>query len=274
MIKYICIYHKDCLDGLTAAWIVKSKYPDTLLIPANYGDKPPLELIDNDTHVFIVDFSYPSKELKSIEQICNNLIVLDHHESAIRKLESYPLKEHTLLHFDITKSGAILTWEYFHSEHIMPAWIQAVGDRDIWEFKYPYTKEICEYIQSKPLTIEWLDEIHIMDINDIIERGIKLWKPKMDKWLKRIKEDSYRYEILGYNVPIINMHPTEGVSEVLDIMAKDEPFAMSYYHSKDQIIYSFRSAKDQEQSVNVAELAEQLGGGGHKYAAGWRINRI
>mgnify|MGYP000858770090 CR=1 FL=1 len=270
----LCIYHADCLDGLTAAWIVRQTYPNVLFHSAKYGDLPPLILMDKETKVIIVDFSYPQKEMESIESIVDSVHLLDHHESAIRKLDKWKQALYTTTILDTTKSGAILTWEWFNEGKPIPAWIQAVGDRDIWEFEHPYTREICEYIYSKPLTLEWLDEIHNTSVEELIIKGKILWKPKMDRWLKRIKDDAYRTQICGYDVPIINVHYTEGVSEILNIMAEGEPFAVGYYYSKEHIVYSFRSKKDQPQSINVAELAEKLGGGGHKHAAGWKVNRI
>lgn len=270
----LCIYHADCLDGLTAAWIVRQIYKDTIFYAAKYGDPPPFNLINESTRVIIVDFSYSQTEMENIESIANTVLLRDHHESAIRKLYNWKKATYTNSILDITKSGAILTWEWFKYNKPIPAWIQAVGDRDIWEFKYPYTREICEYIYSKPLTFEWLDEINNTPVEELIIKGKILWKPKMDRWLKRIKDDAYRTQICGYDVPIINVHPTEGVSEILNIMAEGEPFAVGYYYSKEHIVYSFRSKKDQSQSINVAELAEKLGGGGHKHAAGWKVNRI
>ncbi len=48
------------------------------------------------------------------------------------------------LNFDISKCGAVLTWEYFFPDEPVPAFLLYVQDRDLWQWLQPKSKEINE----------------------------------------------------------------------------------------------------------------------------------
>ena len=52
-------------------------------------------------------------------------------------------------------------------------------------------------------------------------------------------------------------------------MSENEPFAACYYETEKGRVYSLRS---QEYGVDVSVIAALFGGGGHKNAAGFRVN--
>ena len=70
-------------------------------------------------------------------------------------------------------------------------------------------------------------------------------------------------------VPAVNT--AENVSDVLNELANDQPFAVAYAYKDRMWKCSLRSAADGE---DVAAIAEQFGGGGHKHAAGFEAARI
>ena len=56
MSQPLVIYHANCPDGFTAAWIARKAFgPDCEFIPAHYGDSPP---DCTGRSVYILDFSY------------------------------------------------------------------------------------------------------------------------------------------------------------------------------------------------------------------------
>ena len=63
--------------------------------------------------VYIVDFSYPKDVMVKLLQQDFDLIVLDHHKTAEANLKDLALKPGSEIHFDMTRSGALMTWEYF-----------------------------------------------------------------------------------------------------------------------------------------------------------------
>ena len=65
-------------------------------------------------------------------------------------------------------------------------------------------------------------------------------------------------------MPCVNI--THLLSETLHELAKGQPFAIGYFDSDGQRIYSLRSDFD---GVDVSKIAKNHGGGGHKHAAGF-----
>ena len=51
----LCIYHHNCADGFTAAWVVKKAFGNVDFHPGKYNEPPP-DVTGRD--VIIVDFSY------------------------------------------------------------------------------------------------------------------------------------------------------------------------------------------------------------------------
>jgi len=61
----LIIYHGNCPDGFTAAWVAARALGDHELFLGTYGEDPPYELA-KDRQVFIVDFSYPRVKMECL----------------------------------------------------------------------------------------------------------------------------------------------------------------------------------------------------------------
>lgn len=110
--KNIVLYHGNCFDGIASAWAAWKKFGDNAkYVPVTYpNDKLPVLLLDTDIEaVYIVDFSFKRDLLLALKERVNKLVVLDHHKTA-----EADLKRLDFCIFDMEKSGARLTWEYFH----------------------------------------------------------------------------------------------------------------------------------------------------------------
>ena len=80
---------------------------------------------------------------------------------------------------------------------------------------------------------------------------------------------AWRIEVEGHDVPVVNTGIY--ISETLHELAKGEAFAAAYSDvSETERVYSLRSAPDGE---DVGEIARKLGGGGHRHAAGFKVQR-
>lgn len=105
------LYHANCPDGFAAARAAWMSLGDAATyLPVSYGD--PLPAIPDGSEVYIVDFSYPRPILEELEARCG-LTVIDHHATAQEALSGL-----AFAHFDMSKSGAVLTWEHFHKEPV------------------------------------------------------------------------------------------------------------------------------------------------------------
>ena len=79
-------------------------------------------------------------------------------------------------------------------------------------------------------------------------------------------------DIAGHRVPCVNT--TILVSEVAGCLAEtysDAPFgAIFFVLNTGEVVYSLRSRGE----FDVSEVAKQYGGGGHKNAAGFKIDKL
>jgi uncharacterized protein len=106
-----------------------------------------------DRDVLIVDFSYPLATLRAMAAEARSVLVIDHHATAEADLVGKvppvcrgPYSDflryatqgvgNLFSLFDLSRSGAGLTWDYLHPGKPRPRIIDLVEDRDLWRFKH------------------------------------------------------------------------------------------------------------------------------------------
>lgn len=274
----ICIYHGNCADGFGAAWVVrKALGPDVEFHSAHYGEPAPDV---TDKNVIIVDFSYKYDVLVALADKAASVLVIDHHKTAMADLADVPLaelhyeahKKHSAgkLHalFDMTRSGAGLTWDFFFPGHPRPALINHIEDRDLWQFKLPGTREIMANLFSYPQDFHTWDYLLAYDINSIRLDGVAINRQHQKTVADLVRTTKRRMLIGGHDVPVANL-PYMFASDAGHLMAEGELFAASYFDTPDGRNFSLRST---DAGMDVSEIAKQYGGGGHRNAAGFRVS--
>ena len=271
----LCIYHKNCLDGYCSAFIVNKfhhHYRDLVeFYPASYNDKdlPDVE----DKEVFIVDFSYKRDILIELASKAKSIVVLDHHKTAEADLRDLNLSN-VLVIFDMNRSGAMITWDYFYPDIEAPKLINHVQDHDLWQFKLEGTKEIICALFSYPFDFDAWDYMS-RNLNQLYIEGCALLRDKMKDCGALCKHPQY-LTIAGYKIPAVNCSAKYS-SDIGNILSLDAPFAATYYIDKDfQVMFSLRSNKKCYNYIDVSEIAKQYNGGGHECAGGFTcdINKL
>lgn len=273
----LCIYHANCMDGFTAAWIVRNALDDKLgsgieFFEGHYQSPPP---DCRGRNVIIVDFSYKRKTMEQIIDACKSLIVLDHHKTAqydLDGLEHYNMNKPVRIHFDMNHSGAMLAWNYFYGDIFRPDFVSAVEDRDLWKFEHKGTKEIHAFMSAYEQTFDNWDAFAKMSIDDMIEGG-KILLKKFDKDLNdMLKQGVFFRWVHGAYVPCCNLHglyASEGGNRMLDICeGQMHPFSLTYFDTPNGRKFSLRS---HDNGLDVQEIAAEYGGGGHRNAAGFML---
>jgi oligoribonuclease NrnB/cAMP/cGMP phosphodiesterase (DHH superfamily) len=92
-------------------------------------------------------------------------VVLDHHKTAQEALSNWTDKPENLeIVFDMNRSGAGITWDYFSASHddlpLRPPLIDYVEDRDIWKFALSDSKIINSVIGIEPLDFDNYDGLN------------------------------------------------------------------------------------------------------------------
>jgi oligoribonuclease NrnB/cAMP/cGMP phosphodiesterase (DHH superfamily) len=158
-VKIFVLYHANCQDGFGAAWAARDFFGDSATyIPVQYGD--PLPEMPDGSAVYIVDFSYDRATLEALSTRVEKLVVLDHHKTAKAELDGLPFAT-----FDMNKSGAVLTWEYFNPGEPPPALLLYIQDRDLWRWKLPDSREISAALTLEPRDFRHWDRL-VCDVYD------------------------------------------------------------------------------------------------------------
>lgn len=291
MSKPLCIYHGNCADGFTAAWVVRRALGENVdFHPGVYQQSPP-NVVGRD--VIMVDFSYKRQVLEEIITKADSVLVLDHHKTAQADLEWIQVpfgpgwdrhkqnvyqdicegvagKPYAL--FDMDRSGAQVTWDFFFPETPRPLIVDYTGDRDLWQFKLPLSREVNAFVFANEYTFKNWDYLHAqlrdhMDVQRIGDWGGAIEKRHHKDVAELISVMKRRMMIGGHDIPVANL-PYTLTSDAGHLMAQGELFAACYWDTPDGRVFSLRST---DVGLDVSEIAKRYGGGGHRNASGFKM---
>lgn len=283
-----CIYHANCMDGVTAAAVVLKKFPGIVCVPAGYGDPVPADV--DGKNVVVVDFSYKHDGMIELIGRADRVLVLDHHKTAEEVLTGVPAlkllpadafygswvktnKEKACALFDMERSGAGLAWDFFYGPKIeRPAVIDLVEDRDLWRFAHEQSKPMHQYLASLDAgpdmmvrQIDWVQN----NLISAVDQGTALLRRHALLVKETIAAGATTVVIGGVEVPCCNA-TYNLASDIGNELSKGKPFAATYFDHGGGRNWSLRSDAD---GADVSEIAKRFGGGGHAHAAGFRTTR-
>lgn len=267
-------YHAGCWDGFGAAWAVHNAFRggDTTLkyTPVQYGERFP-EIESGDV-VYFVDFSPKREQLDRLLEVAHRVLILDHHKTAIEELADYQNGEKLEKYVELGQSGAVMAWKYFRGDHVpVPGVLLFIQDRDLWEWKLTKSKEINAFIRSIPMSFEEWDKrfLEEPDWVAIAAQGAAILR-EQDRVVQEHVRRARMVDIGGHVAPAVNA--TVYFSEIAGELAMThETFGAAYFIRSDgKVQYSLRSRGD----FDVSEVAKQYGGGGHRNAAGFEVDRV
>lgn len=273
------IYHGNCPDGFASALAAQmffelqdnyKSFKDNIIFHKGIHGMAPPDCQDRE--VYIVDFSYRREEIKTLCLQAIKVTIIDHHVSALNDLK-YLEQEFDNLHmnFDMNQCGSVLTWKFFHQTAV-PKLFQHIQDNDLWHFRLKNTHTIILAIMSYPMKLKlwksWLDDDSILDV--LHKEGLILER-QANRQIKRYKKAARIGKVAGYQVPIVNAPNSIG-SELLHQLSEGYPFAVAYEDKSERRVWQLRSGGDK--AIDVSQIAQQFGGGGHKNASGFSTDRF
>lgn len=274
--KIIGIYHKDCLDGTTAAAVLLKKFPKVILCPLShrYTQKELGNIVKEtsaSTIVFIVDFSLRESDTEKLITKAQEIINIDHHIGAEEMLRILDKKYETFNYiFDNNRSGASLTWIYFYGKKNIPKIIQYVEDSDLFRFllgnKTRYASSYLYSLSGKPREILSLIKKGEEAVKKILQKGKLIWEYRDELAKLLLKTVSpFTIKVGKYIVPIHNT-PEFLRSDVGNALAvKLKKTVATFVINDDTVRFHFRGTNDHTPSA--LDLAKILDGGGHRNAA-------
>lgn len=196
----------------------------------------------------------------------NEVNVIEHHVSAPERCKT--IKLGPLSNYDKTRSAAVLTWHTLLPGEPVPDLLKYVEDRDLWRFEMPYSEEVNLALQSYPQDFEVWQKL-VFRLAVLRDEGKGILRARQVRVERCLQARPVWLEIGGHPVPVLNA--TADVSEATGELAERHPkaaFAATWRADGDDLHWSLRARGDSE--VDLAKIAAQYGGGGHKKAAGFK----
>lgn len=288
MSNKIYILHHDDLDGITSGIIANEYFENAKLISCNYENKiDPLNFIDKNDFVIIVDYSFEPKIMQELYKRLNgNLIWIDHHISAINKSKQFGYDKIKGMR-DINYCGAELTYLYYSKSKQIPLLLKEIGNFDMFrtfgknEFEDTLSLFYGCMANQHILKDAFIDIIKNNGINEqkyfesFKKDGFAILRYKKVEYMEDGNKYSYVRNIWGKRVLCMNT-PEGGLGlQLVKIFNPDEhDMILTYNYNGTHWCYGFYTDKLKHPEVNCAEIAETYGGGGHKSAAGAETDYI
>lgn len=256
----ICYYHND-LDGIASASVVLKACADVKFIPVNYNSDWIEEDVE-DSNIIIVDFTF--NKMKELIDKCKSIVWIDHHKTAKDNNKKLWNDKKILGLRRLGKSGCELTWEWFFPKNKIPKSLSYIGDRDLWKFKLSKTESFCEVAKLK---FEKPSENLLFNPDDNFFKDGEILLKKNKKQIIQSFSEGTNTIFEGHLTRVMNAN--FNVSKLGEYCYKDKkyPIAMIWSLRNGKLIISLRS-----NTVNVREIAEKYGGGGHDFASGFSIS--
>jgi oligoribonuclease NrnB/cAMP/cGMP phosphodiesterase (DHH superfamily) len=305
-----CIYHKDCCDGFTAAWLVhvysKDRADKIKFIPATHNMNWEEIIPDiTDKNVLIVDFSFKRGVLELMNCTAKSLLIIDHHKTAQKDLEGL---EYAI--FDMKECGASLLYTHLYPGVFHPMLVDYVKDRDLWNKALPDTRAVNAIIQTTPMTFEDWHKLNLelsyefdkvvangrlmnaaLDFNaletakgaTLVELSVPIEVPKVDplkishnEIASDIQSDTYKSDITVFT-KFVNVKMRVISVGVHGLISDTCNFILDVFDDVD-IVCSYTVFPDGGQlfslrsrpSVDCSWIATAYGGGGHAQACGFK----
>jgi oligoribonuclease NrnB/cAMP/cGMP phosphodiesterase (DHH superfamily) len=269
--KPLVIYHANCTDGFSAAWVFHHRDPNGYdFHPGSYGSGPP-DVTGRE--VYLVDFSYPRAVLREMARGAATLTVLDHHKTAQADLEGFTDEApNATVVFDMDRSGCAIAWDFMFPNQPRPLLLGHVQDRDLWKFKLDGTRNVMAYVFSFKQSFETWDRLMAaapVELVKMTAAGSAIERKHAKDVAEAISMCQRSMVIGGHTVPAAGV-PTMMASDAGNLMAQGKPFAACYYDTHSHRCFSLCSS---DAALDVSVIAKEYGGGGHRNAAGFRVER-
>ena len=271
-------YHLDC-DGKTSGHIIhdailkgkivlSGEEPSPEYIKITYADPFPLATIQPNETVYILDYSIKPEEMKALFAITQDVVWIDHHETAIKAYEGFPTQIRGLR--EAGRAGCVLTYMYVWGcdYEEVPEYIRFIGDRDVWKFEYgDRTRDFCAGIQLldlSPTSTDWTKIPMVVNHWCEIGKNVNQYKNIVNSLF--IRSWSFETVFEGYKCLAVNGRPEP---ESFEKMKEKYDICIAFIFDGSVWQISFYS-----KTVDVGVIAKRLGekhgtsGGGHRSAAG------
>lgn len=271
--KTLVLYHGNCPDGITAAWVAwKEFYEKAEYVPIGYSDKLPMD-INKYSVIYFLDYFPTDSQIKKIPHH-SRVTIIDHHASNRDRVKSIRSQVKYTVVFDLEHSGCVLSWQHFNSGKEVPIALRYVEDRDLWRWDLPESKAWNVAFYN---TVDWdfrkintvfIDMKYESFLDAFIEKGrtcLQVQNRLIDDMVKNARPAILKNGVRAIVVNTVCLG--SDVSNKLLELYPDYNYAGYWFDRGDRLRqWGLRSRSPE---YDCSEIAKAHGGGGHPCAAGW-----
>jgi uncharacterized protein len=285
-----CFFHGSDFDGWASAAIYALRKRNTVMYPVEYGQKIPLEVVEKNDIVSILDFCPDDfEEVQRIMEMVPVFYWIDHHKTSRKMYKEHRFEDiHTPPGQFITDSeeepraACELTYMYLHGCEYqdVPYYIRLLGRYDVWDhasdkqvlpFQYAmraWLSHPMENLQQWKKLLNPSTSDHKL-FQKLIEAGRYILMYEQKKNEKEAKALCFEMEFEGYKTLAVNriLLSSDFFKSLYNPKVYDLLLQFGYKDGQWQL--SFRS-----ETIDCAELAEKYLGGGHSRAAGSVVKEL
>lgn len=284
--KILLFTHIADIDGINNIVLAKKAFKkiDYVLCEANEIDK---ELINNwyklknYDYIFITDLC-PSDEMAlkiNNSELVNKLKVFDHHQSALDKLtKKYPFINIKVKDKNGMCCGTSLFYKYLITNNYLKRiitldkMVELTRKYDTWEWKKDNDVEACylTYLFNawgiKKYINKMLNKVDnaIFNFTNKELKTIATWLQEFNAKIKNIVDKMVYIKIDNYKAGIVtsSYQYRNDIAEYIKDNNYNIDFIVIVFNDKNSV--SYRAIKE---NVDVNQIAQRFGGGGHEKAA-------
>lgn len=280
----VVFYHHPCIDGIGAAYLVWQNYQGRCLMHAwSYGQDLPHT---GNRDLIFVDICPTFQQLCQALDSAGTITIIDHHmdrctsvmddwDTACAEADANELNSRRDdVTFIVNKdmSGTMLAWfAYSRNPDEMPMWVEWTSDGDLWRFKHEDTHYFRAYCKTIPLTLRSWDAMVNLPDSLLISMG-RLADAAMDMRVEAAAKTAHVERTFnGVTWALCNAEgsiASELGAYLCSANGADVDVAIIYQVDEKEQTFKLSIRSTDQSAVSALAVAKQLGGGGHKNAAG------
>lgn len=268
MKKTYIIFHNHCFDGFTSAALAKlyfdHKKEEIEFLPFSYGQFFPQIF---NSRIYLLDFSFKKEYIIKLLEMNNQIIIIDHHISALNDLETLKHENLTKI-FDMNECGSSLVNNYFFKQREFEL-VKYVKDIDLWQWKFENTKYVSSYLSSIKFDLNnYYNLLCDFKEQEIITKGRVIYEYNQTL-IENFSKPTSIFQIDDLRIPMFNVSPNLTSSLCNYYLEKNDSLVCGNFNKTSRgFSISLRSKKE----FDCSKISEKFKGGGHKQASGFLLS--
>ena len=263
------ISHND-LDGVGCGILVKAAFPSVKTVYIGYDElNSVLDNIPPEAESIIVTDLSPSESWAERMAGERELLIIDHH------ITSEPLKKYPFTYHSIAKCATLLTWDKLTEDGAVLSdykdFADCINDYDLWLMRRTDSlrmNTLFTLMGLKRVEKRFLSQPYA-GFTQEEELIITLEEERRNAYIDRaFKNTSYITDKKGRRVAVVfaEQYSSELGNHILTVSDAEYVVLIDAQRKK----VSLRSIRE----VDISPIAQTLGGGGHKNAAGFQFRQV